>query len=320
VSKLLSFILMTLFLAPASTDNKYVITHYNITFAPDLSNRVNPKLNKRPLNDVDLLKIITTNLYPNILNERRSQYQQDKLLVDFINKGLIGTFNIQTDKLLIDFGQFPTQLERINYVLMNKPPKRTLTQDISKMNKEFDRVYSNAIKNNVGADVWTYFDQGIDDKNVLQDDKPKQGEDYTYVNHYRNILILPTDGYVEAGIFGKGYDLAQQTINRFRKAFLESGETDLQKFYRKNTIYHIKPARNLRLKNLEVLVMEMYDRSLTTSGSATVHPTDMEIMKIFWTDWLQKSGVKHFELHPIVNSRDEAQKIILNFMNISKTH
>ena len=101
---------MTLFLAPASTDNKYVITHYNITFAPDLSNRVNPKLNKRPLNDVDLLKIITNNLYPNILNERRSQYQQDKLLVDFINKGLIGTFNIQTDKLLIDFGQFPTPI------------------------------------------------------------------------------------------------------------------------------------------------------------------------------------------------------------------
>lgn len=308
---------MTLLLAPASTDHKYVITHYNITFAPDLSNRVNPKLYKRPLNDVDLLNIITTNLYPTILNEKRSQYQQDKLLVDFMNKGLIGAFNIQTDKLSIDF-EFPTQLERINYVLMSKPPKRTLGQDIAKMNKEFNRVYGNVIKNNVGADVWTYFDQGINDENVLQDEKPKQGEGFTYVNHYRNILILPTDGYVEAGIFGKGYDLAQETINRFRSAFLKSGETDLQKFYRKNSIYHIKPAHNPRLKNLEVLVMEMYDRSLTPSGSATVHPTDMEIMKIFWSDWLHKSGVKHFELHPIVNSRNEAQKIILNFMNISK--
>jgi hypothetical protein len=310
---------MSCFLATApAVDHKYVITHYNITFAPDLSNRVNPNLYKRPLNDVDLLKILAANLYPNILTEKRSQYQQDKLLVDFINKGLIGQYSIQTDKLLIDFGRFSSQLARINYIVMDKPPKPTLGQDISIMTKEFNRVYNSAIDDNVGADIWTYFDQGIDDKNVLLDELPKQSEGFTYINHYRNILILPTDGYIEAGIFGKGFDLAQQTINRFRKAFLASGETDLEKFYRKNPDYHIKAARNPRLKSMEVLVLEMYDRSLTKSGSATVHPTDMEIMKLFWTDWLSQSGVKHFELHPYANSRAEAQKIVMNFLGINK--
>lgn len=304
----------------AGTTEKLTITHFNITFAPDLSNRVNPKLYKRPLSDIELLKVITGKLQTDILTYKRSQNQRDRLFVDFINKGLISQYDVRTDKLLIDLGRFPNQLARINYIMMDTPPKPTLAQDISVMNQEFSRVYSKAIKGNVGADVWTYLDQGIDDKNVFTDEKPIQDMDdnICYVNHFRNILILPTDGYIEAGIFGKGFDLGQQTINRFRNAFLASGETDLQKFFSKSPSYHIKPVNNKRLRQLEILVLEMYDRSLTPSGSATVHPTDMEIMKLFWKNWLQASGVKHFELHPYANSRDEAQKIIINFLGINK--
>ena len=57
---------------------KYVITHYNITFAPDLSNRVNPNLYRRPLNDVDILKVLTRDLYPSILRCRRSENQVEQ--------------------------------------------------------------------------------------------------------------------------------------------------------------------------------------------------------------------------------------------------
>ncbi|AYL94242.1 hypothetical protein [Mucilaginibacter celer] len=307
----------------SKAEGKLTITHFNITFAPDLSNRVNPKLYKRPLNDLELLQIISGKLHPDILNYRRSQNQHDRLLVDFINKGLISQYGVHTDKLLIDLGdpgKFPNQLARINYIMMDKPPKRTLAQDIAGMNREFDRVYNKAIKDNVGADIWTYLDQGIDDKNVFADEKPVQDadNDIVYVNHFRNVLILPTDGYIEAGIFGKGFDLGQQTINRFRNAFLASGGTDLQKFFRKNPSYHIKPVHNERLKHLEILILEMYDRSLTAAGSATVHPTDVEIMKLFWSDWLQQSGVKHFELHPCANSKDEAQKTVINFLGVNK--
>jgi len=327
VYKLLITALLTLFGTKAtrparlvSTDGKLTITHFNITFAPDLSNRVNPKLYKRPLNDTELLQVISGKLHPDILTYRRSQNQHDRLLVDFINKGLITQYEVRTDKMLIDFGQFPTQLARINYIMMDKPPKPTLVQDIAGMNREFGRVYNKAIKDHVGADIWTYLDQGIDDKNVFADEKPihDADNDIVYVNHFRNVLILPTDGYIEAGIFGKGFDLGQQTINRFRNAFLASGDTDLQRFFRKNPSYHIKPVHNERLKRLEILVLEMYDRSLTAAGSATVHPTDMEIMKLFWSDWLQQSGVKHFELHPCANSRDEAEKTIVSFLGIHK--
>lgn len=298
---------------------KYVITHFNITFAPDLSNRVNPELYRRPLNDVDILKLITSDLGTTILRYRRSEDQKDKLLVDFINKGLINQYHVNTDKLLIDFGKFPNQNARINYIMNRDHVKQTLNGDIRNMVSEFSHINSLAVRQNFGADIWTYLNEGIDSKIVLSRESPLTQDGNTYVNTYRNILILTTDGYIEAGIYGKGFDLSKKTIDGFRDAFLASGETDLGTFFKKNRQFRIKPVRNEYLKNIEILVMELFDRSKSKAGSATVHPTDMEIMKLFWSDWLQQSGVKRFELRPCANSKDEAEKIILNFMGINKT-
>jgi len=298
---------------------KYVITHFNITFAPDLSNRVNPNLYRRPLNDVDLLKIVTGDLYPTVLKYKRSEDQKDKLLVDFINKGLINQYHVNTDKLLIDFGKFRNQNARINYILARDHVKQTLGLDLKSMVNEFGHINGLAVRQNFGADIWTYLNEGIDGKIVLSQENPLKQDGSTYINFYRNILILPTDGYIEAGIYGKGFDLSKKTIDRFREAFLASGESDMETFFKKNKQFRIRPVHNDYLKNIEVLVMELFDRSRSQTGSATVHPTDMEIMKVFWTDWLKQSGVKRFELHPCASSKDEAEKIILNFMGISKS-
>lgn len=303
---------------PASEGTKYVITHFNITFAPDLSNRVNPRLSRRPLTDPDILDILLTNLYPSILRFRRSENQKDKLLVDFINKGLISRYSANTDKLQIDFGQFRNQGDRIDYIMERNHVKRTLRQDKNEMLSEFSRINAIASSNNFGADIWTYFNEGIGKAEVLPGDQPEIIESNTYTNTYRNVLILTTDGYIEAGIFGKGFDLSKNTIDHFKKAFLASGETDLTSFFKSHPEFRIKPVHNNNLKNLEVLVMELSDRSLTPGGAATVHPTDMEIIKLFWSDWLQQSKVKRCELHPYANSRDEAEKIILNFLSVPK--
>jgi hypothetical protein len=305
--------------ASAHPGRRYVITHFNITFAPDLSNRVNPMLYRRPMNDVDILRIVTGNLYPSILRYRRSEDQKDKLLIDFINKGLINQYRVHTDKLLIDFGRFPNQNARIDYILNRHHPKQTLDQDIDGMVTEFTRINSVAARQNFGADIWTYFNESIDSKTVLPEDSPLNEDGSTYINTYRNILILPTDGYIEAGIYGQGFDLSKKTIDKFRNAFLVSGESDMTHFFKKHPQFRIRPVHNEHLKNLEVLVMELFDRSRSKTGSATTHPTDMEIMKLFWTDWLEQSKVKRFELHPCADSKDEAEKIILNFLGISKT-
>jgi hypothetical protein len=296
----------------------YTVTHFNLIFAPDLSNRTNPALYRRPLSDTDILSIITRNLYPSILRCKRAENQKDKLLVDFINKSLINEYSVNTDKLLIDFGRFDNQNDRIAYIAERNGVKQTLRKDVGEMAAEFSRINGLAARQNFGADIWSYFSQGVDDKRVLSPDKPIIHESDTYVNTYRNVLVLTTDGYIEAGIFGQGFDLSKNTIDRFRKAFLLSGENSMPEFLRKNKKYQIKPVFNESLKNLEILVMELYDRSLAKGGTATVHPTDMEIIKLFWTGWLEQSKVKRFELHPYASSRDEAEKIILNFLGVSK--
>lgn len=300
------------------TGKTVITTHFNILFAPDMSNRVDPMLYKRPLNDVDILSIITSDLYPPILRYKRADYQKDKLMVDFINKGLINQYSVNTDNLLIDFGRFTKQPDRINYILGKNGMQHTLGKDIGEMTVEFNRINNLAIQKNVGADIWSYLDQGIDERKVLSPENAIKSGSNTYINTYRNILILPTDGYIEAGIFGKGFDLSQNTVNHFRDAFLASGESNMRGFLIKNKKFCIKPVDNKYLKNLEILVIELYDRSLTKMGVATVHPTDMEIIKLLWTDWLQQSNVKRFELHPYVSSRNEAEKVILNFLGILK--
>jgi len=311
-------ILLIIQLSGFAKPKPVVITHFNITFAPDLSNRTNLQLYPRPLNDAEILKIITNNLYPTILRYRRSENQKDKLQVDFINKGLINQYKVNMDKLLIDFGQFSRQNDRINYIMERDHVRKTLRQDAGSMVAEFGRINNEAARKNFGADIYTYFNEGIDPKNVLLPEKPVDDEGTTYINTYRNVLILTTDGYIEAGIYDKGFDLSKTRIEAFRTAFLASGQTDLKTFFKKNPQFRITPAHNDQLKNLEVLVMELYDRSKSKTGRATIQPTDMEIMKLFWTDWLQQSKVKRFELHPCANSKAEAEKIVLDFLGTPK--
>ena len=298
----------------------YESVNFNITFVPDLSNRLNQNLYPRPLNDVQILSSLLKNIYPNILKNDRDDYQTDKFSVDFINKKLINIYHANPSKMTIDFGQFgDNQAKRIGYIL-SRPgfEHNNLGLDIKSMENEYKRVNTIASKQYYGADVWTYLNEGIDDHQiVLKADPPlKDDEGNVYVKKYRNILILLTDGYIEAGIYNKGFDLSQKYINNFRNAFLKSGEQDLKKFFNKNKQYRIKSVNNPNLKNLEILVLELYDRSTNKNGEAAIHPTDMEIIKLFWSDWLKQAGVKHCEFFPTMKSPKEAENVIMNFLNI----
>ncbi|QHS56527.1 hypothetical protein GWR56_13620 [Mucilaginibacter sp. 14171R-50] len=267
---------------------------------------------------MEILKILTTNLYPSILRSHRSENQRDKIRIDFINKGLINQYQVNTGKLSIDFARFPNQNARIDYIKERNGVKQTLKKDVSDLVSEFNRVNVAAGRQNFGADIWTYLNEGLDNAAVLPDEKPVTDEYNTYVSTYRNILILTTDGYIEAGIYDKGFDLSKKTVDRFRDAYLASGENDMAAFFRKNKQFRIRPVQNEKLKNLEILVLELYDRSKSKVGAATVHPTDMEIIKLYWSNWLKESKVGRFELRPFANSKEEAEKIILDFLNVEK--
>jgi len=285
------------------------VTDYNIVFAPDLSNRLNPKLYPKAVNDVDIVQGALKKIWPDILRLKRTDGQFDHYSVDFINKGLIGLYKINTNLLTIDLQQFDKQVDRINYILGRNKVVSCLPKDIINFISEYKKFNDKAAISKNGADIWTYFQSGIDDRIILPD--LPLGK---ITHKFRNIMVLMTDGYIEAGIYDKGYDLSAKKVADFRNAFLKSKGSDMAVFLSKNTKFKINPAKNPFLKSLEVIVIEMYDRSLSKTGAATQHPTDMEIMRLIWTDWMKSSGVKRFELKPAASNQAEAVKYILDFI------
>lgn len=296
------------------------IVHYNVIVTPDLSNRL---LNPKPVSDAQVVNTVLKNIYPTILKHGKTVNQYDLFSTSLISNKLITQLDIKTQDLQIDFSKFQNdQLSRINYIT-GKSPKATLAKDKQKFLSEFTRVEKAAAQSTHGADLWTYFNSGIS-STMLKDKGPESSfNNKVYTSQYRNIMILLTDGYIEAGMFGKKacksgnqcYYLSGQKVKEFRNAFKKSGSSDMNAFFQRSK-FGLVPANNNNLKNLEVLVLQMEDRSLDTAGSATVYPTDMEIMQLFWADWLKKSGVKRFELKPALSSASETEKVILNFMGI----
>lgn len=286
------------------------IIHYNVVFAPDLSNRLNQKLYPKAVNDAEIIDGILEKVWPDLLKLKRIDGQQDVYRVDFINKGLIGLYKINTNTLTIDFRRFGSrQIDRINYILSRNHVSRTFAEDRRTLINEYRKFNTRAAISNNGADIWTYFQSGIDSRIVLPDAAIGK------VTHkFRNIMILFTDGYIEAGIYNKGYDLSAAKVAGFRTAFLKSKESSMEVFLKMNPKFKINPTTNPFLKDLDVIVLEMYDRSLSKTGAATKHPTDMEIMKVIWTDWFKSSGVKRFELKSTASNTTEAVQYIMDFI------
>jgi hypothetical protein len=234
----------------------------------------------------------------------------------------VSKYNVDTDDLTIDFERFKDkQMERIQYIKgTNTVENLAIAKSI--FIKEYNRVSSSAARSTAGADLWNYFNESIDENFIRKNPPPTNFNGKTYPSEYRNIMILLTDGYIEASIFGKSacqgnqcHYLSSDLIKSFRTAFNKSGMSDFKEFYKKHN-YGIKPATNSNLKDLEVLVMQMEDRSLNAAGNTTVFPTDRQILELFWTDWLKKSGVKRFKLTPAYSSKAQAEKVILDFIGV----
>ncbi|ARS34632.1 hypothetical protein CA264_03750 [Pontibacter actiniarum] len=299
------------------TPSPAIITHYNFIITPDLSNRLG---SHKPVSDTRIVNSLLQDILPNVLVDKRKTNQKDTYGVSFISKAAINQYSANVEDLKIDFNRFKKQVDRIDYV-KGRSSGATLSGDQQKFVSEFDRILKVASKAPDGADLWTYFDQGIDNNtvNTKVDSFEYGGKHFSH--SFRNIMILLTDGYIEAGMYGKQacvsgnqcYYLSSQRIKSFREAYKKSGESDMKLFFSKNN-YGIIPAKNPNLKSLEILVLQMEDRSLNQAGSATQHPTDMEIMKLFWSDWLEKSGVKRFDLRPVLASEDDTKKVIKEFI------
>jgi hypothetical protein len=311
----------------AKTDNSNSINvtspkttyHYNIIITPDLSNRL---LINRPVTDSDLVATILNNIYPRIITKGKSMNQYDIFSTSIISNNFINKFNVDVEKLTIDFARFKKEQKRRIQYINGVNTNENLATDKAVFLKEYNRISNSAANSTAGADLWNYFNENIDGTLIKKDPPRTSFNGKEYPSEYRNIMILFTDGYIEASMFGKSackgnqcHYLSSELIKSFRAAYKKSGITDLKVFYKKNN-YGIKPLENSNLNDLEVLVMQMEDRSLNAVGNTTVFPTDRQIIELFWADWLTKSGVKRFKLTPAYSSKAQAEKVILDFIGV----
>ena len=293
-------------------------TNLNIIISPDLSNRISSKYPK-PVKDIEIIEGVLDLYYPTIYKSGgRAFGQEDKISILITNPQLMNTYVIDDEPLKIDLKDFSND-ERIRY-FTDSLANRTFESDKKKMVNEIDRVYKSAIQNTVGADIYDLFKSRLSSDIVLKDDNSKKSFDHIIIEEKRNILILLTDGYIEAGLYGEPaknkqyYYLDNDIIRSFRNEYNSSGETDMKTFF-KNNGYGIVPVSNPALQNLEVFAVEFYDRSLSREGgNNTVLPDDYDILKVFWEDWMKKSGVKKFKMYERFATVSDFEVALKNFI------
>ncbi|MFL9835518.1 hypothetical protein [Chryseobacterium terrae] len=293
----------------STTKITYSVTrNYNVLIVPDLSNRINQTIHPKPLSDTNIINSILDHI-PDLLKlGNRNLNQLDIYKIDFINRGILNDEKFHTAEFEINFLRFKNRLKEASDYKRN-----FLKSDISTLKKETAKIYSYASMQSSGSDVWNYFNETIHSSLSFQVDTVKVARDKGMIYQTKNKVILLTDGYIETINKTLGYNLNQDLITRVRTEFLKSKSNDLKKFILTNPQFLINKTSN-DLKNTDVLVLEITDRSLDSNGVAKFHPTDLEIIKIIWTDWLTKSGVNHVQIHAALSNRQDVYPVIKNFI------
>ena len=293
--------------------------HLNIVIVPDMSNRVDINLHQRPIQDETIINTILDQIHPKLLTSgNRRTHQKDRYCISFTNQRLITQHGIQTANLEIDFSRFDRQIDRIEYI-NGRNKESNFGDDLRKMKEEITSCYEAASRSYAGADVWSFFNNLSENLIRIDSNVRTAANGVQITNKMRNIIVLLTDGYIEAAVYPKDRvcnSLSQARIADFRKNFLRSGQGRTVKQFFSDEHYGITPIDNEMLENTEVLVMEIDDRSLDNSGNALLQPSDAEIIDIFWMDWFEKSNVKRFSIEPVVSSQSEAQTCINRFLGV----
>lgn len=299
----------------ASPQIKHTV-NYNIVVVPDLSNRLDNRLYPRQLTDASVFRAILK-VFPDLTAAyNRIAYQKDKLSVRLLNPLEVRGFNQLQQRLTIDLGGF-SQRERIEF-LRNREnaAKGTYTEKAADFEQAATELYQAAANNHYGADLWNFFNQTLDGQ-FFTLTKPINTARVKDVS--RNILILITDGYIEVGTGGRnpcGTRLCQQLTYYQMKAlrrYCQSSNLPLKDAF-KESGYGITPIQSSVLEDTEVLMLEVYDRSKSRSGSIRHTPSDFKLLQLYWQDFFEKSGAKRFQLVETRSSEADLEQAIRAFL------
>lgn len=245
----------------------------NLIIVPDLSGRINDETNNpgQIQNDTALLNEVWRSFE---LVTRLKMNSSDRLLVDVTGGNQAqGQFRSIANNLVFDLTSFKDKSNKIYF-----------TKTGSQFYNNIAELYRLAKKDPQGADYWSYFNHDLK-RNIRAS---------TLFTNYRNILIILTDGYLEAqnkqmtgtALYTGSY---QQRADVFNK--LKAGYT------LDDAISTITPIMDCsdHFGNLEVLILEVNARRHKSSQEPNDPgtPRDFDILKKLWMDWLSKLNVKN---------------------------
>ncbi|MBL3657390.1 hypothetical protein [Fulvivirga sediminis] len=299
----------------------------NVVVLSDLSNRV---MKPKSVADTTIIFNVLNDLKPLIKRsmERNTSdcfkfYSVNQYSIDRIKNPSIDF------KFDLDMSGFENREKDRSDYLFERTEGRTYRKDLDKVKLSIQAVYEyNQGSKLLPADLWYYLDKEFDNTVIDTTHLEKMDRAHIYVKKKLNKIILLTDGYIEAGRYGNDKTmvdkqnpnrtkfLSSSLIARFRREFNRSDYPSMEQFFEESG-YGLIPLDNELLSEVELLVLEMDDRSIV-NGVTTVSPTDREVIMLFWKKWLTESGVKPENLHMYSTFKDqkEMKQVVDDFLGI----
>jgi hypothetical protein len=296
----------------------------NIVVLTDLSNRI---LRNKAVHDTTIIFSIIDRLKP-MVEKSIDLGVEDKFKFYSVNQSAVNKISLPNKvDFDIDLTEFNgNELARSNYLYGRVD--HNYGNDIKNIKKSIAELYKYSLHNKtLGADVWHYFKNDLNSVIIDTTSSKRYFRKNTYITKRKNKIILLTDGYIEAGRYAndptmtdknnpkKTKYLSWKLLEQFRENFNRSNYVDIAEFFKAEE-YGIVPVNNPLLPEVQFLILEIDDRTII-NGVTTTSPTDSEIIKLYWKDWLIKSGVdeKNIQIHDIVKNEKELDQILSNFLN-----
>ena len=254
--------------------------YINLIIVPDLSRRIIDTLNNP--NQVASDKKILEVIYQGFKNRVKFKGKtKDRLLVDLTDGDqAAGRFRSIADSLLFDPYAAPDFVNR-----------KYFDRKVGTFPKYIDSLYSLALEKPLGADYHIYFSRELQYH-------LKKSDIY---EEYRNIVLIITDGYLEAEhklYTGATHQLSKVCRDRNYGMTLEAS-IDSAKIW-------IPPVSESFLET-EVYLFEITERKIGKN-------CDFDILRMQWKRWLSGMGIKNVN-NPFFFQRENAKAHIVDRIN-----
>jgi hypothetical protein len=259
-----------------------VPTSLNLIIVPDLSKRIIDEINNpdQITNDTILLNYIWK-AFESYTKQRVNT--KPRLIVDITDEGQAsGQFRFLADNLVFELPEHRTpHLRNIWFETVG-----------NRYTKNIKALYALGKNNPIGADYWSYFRRNLS----------KHIQKSTLFDNYRNVLIIITDGYLEAEYKLYTGDLITRNavVNKIKRGNLIEDAV----------LSKIKiPDIVQKFPTLEVLILEVNERKRFSPQEPKDKGTteDYDILMVLWRDWFKQIQVKNVDENFFIQRSDATQ-------------